>query len=287
MRRNSKARLTVVYEALALLPSAFRSLWLGTAIYMSGRSGTLLRVLCIAAYDVLHNARHGRPLDAQSRLALAALLELGAGANRLLDGKAATRDPQLAMKLRAVMRELRSRGHRSLVSSYLRHLIAQERLRPLPDGKHITAARIVAYREGVVRLSLGALATVACLTPDVSTGIRATRDESALNALFRIVMHCQIVDDVLDYRKDRAAGLPTFLTAHDRTAVALSQTLKAVIAYGETKAPIHTGATLLLRVGLVLVTGLTWTLVLLAWPILRTSHNNLGHGISSGPLSPP
>jgi hypothetical protein len=285
MRRNSIARLTVVFEALALLPSAIRSLRLGTAIYMSGRSGTLLRALCIAAYDVLHKARYGQALDSQSRLALAALLELGAGANRLLDGKAETRDPQLTMKLRTAMRELRSRGHRSLVSSYLRHLIAQERLRPLPDGKHITAARIVAYREGVVRLSLGALATVASLTPDISTGIRATCDDSATNALFRIVMHCQIVDDVLDYRKDRAASLPTFLTAHDRTTFALSQTLKAVIAYGKTDAPIHSGATLLLRLGLVLLTGLTCTLVLLAWPALRTSDNKSGHGMSNGPLS--
>ena len=41
----------------------------------------------------------------------------------------------------------------------------------------------------------------------------ATYCDADLNILFRIVMQCQIIDDVLDYAKDMSAGLPSFLTA--------------------------------------------------------------------------
>ena len=59
-----------------------------------------------------------------------------------------------------------------------------------------------------MRLSLGMVASTALGYPSLEEGIQATHRDDDLRIVFRIVMLCQIIDDVLDYSKDAAAGLP-------------------------------------------------------------------------------
>ena len=61
--------------------------------------------------------------------------------------------------------------------------------------------------------------------------IRATHCDSDIAALFRIAMQCQIIDDVVDYRKDLCAGLPSFLTACAPLSQALTLTAEASRSY--------------------------------------------------------
>ena len=59
---------------------------------------------------------------------------------------------------------------------------------------------------------MGMLATAAGLCGSLEEGIRGTTSDEDLNLVFRLVMLCQVIDDVVDYRVDEAAGLPAFLT---------------------------------------------------------------------------
>ncbi len=90
-----------------------------------------------------------------------------------------------------------------------------ESSRPLPGGDHWQFQDVGLYREAVVRLSLGMVAATASGNRCLDEGIRATYCDADLKILFRIVMQCQIIDDVLDYSKDLSAGLPSFLTASE------------------------------------------------------------------------
>jgi hypothetical protein len=51
--------------------------------------------------------------------------------------------------------------------------------------------------------------------------------------LFRILMQCQIIDDVIDYEADRSAGLPGFLTAAATRPEAVALTADASRRYAE------------------------------------------------------
>jgi hypothetical protein len=263
-------RASALIEALTLIPVAVRSFWCGATIYMSGRAGTPLRGLCIAAFDFLHRNRHAAPLDPQSREALAALIALGALANRLLDGKVGDCGPAVSKELWATLHVLKATQHRVLVQSYLKSIGTLERGRPAADNTPQGFASVVAYREDVIRLSLGAVAGIAGFSADLPAGIRATHNDDALNALYRIVMQCQIIDDVFDYRQDRAAGLPTFLSAHDDVTRALSEVRRAVKHYSDGRFSVQSGEMLLLSVSLAMTTrvarivvafgGLRWRL---------------------------
>ena len=87
------------------------------------------------------------------------------------------------------------------------------------------------YREAVVRLSLGVVATAARASPCLDEAIGATAGGGDLNLLFRLAMQCQIIDDVLDYSRDRSAGLPSFLTACTSLPQALGLTRRAARGY--------------------------------------------------------
>jgi len=109
------------------------------------------------------------------------------------------------------------------------------------------------YREAVVRLSLGMLATVADRNPCLDAGIRATDRDADLNILFRIAMLCQIIDDVLDYSKDMSAGLPSFLTASKSLPQAFALTRLATLRYADGGRVPRTGDVVPLQSALLLV----------------------------------
>jgi hypothetical protein len=111
------------------------------------------------------------------------------------------------------------------------------------------------YREAVVRLSLGMVAATANGNQSLDAGICATDCDADLKILFRIVMQCQIIDDVLDYRKDLSAGLPSFLTATRSLAQASELTRLAALGYADDRDLPRTGDVFALRSALFLISA--------------------------------
>jgi hypothetical protein len=160
------------------------------------------------ALDTLHVLRTSKPLPRQKVRVLAAVLDFAACANAALDHKGFC-----PKEYQAARQWLNNAGVAAPVEEYLRQLQELERRRPAPGGDQRRFDEVRSYREAVARLSLGAVAAIALGQESVEDGIRATYGDQDLATLFRIVMLCQIIDDVLDYREDVSAGLPSFLTA--------------------------------------------------------------------------
>ena len=80
-------------------------------------------------------------------------------------------------------------------------------------------------------MSLGAIAATVLNKGSIEDGIQATHRDADMVALHRIVMQCQIIDDVLDFSKDLHNGLPSFLTAHASLSEALALTSVAATQY--------------------------------------------------------
>ena len=199
----------------------------GLPLFLCPSPGTPLRVLCVMAFDFLHLRRSGRLLGQARRKALATLLDFGALVNADLDNKG-----HFAGERKRMRQLLDDAGLNAPVGEYLRELTKLERERPVPGGDLMQAQKVITYRESVVRLSLGMMAAAAahCATGP-GEGTQATFVDAELNLLFRIVMQCQIMDDVLDYREDCEGGLPTFLTAVTSRGQALELASKASSAY--------------------------------------------------------
>ena len=136
------------------------------------------------------------------------------------------------------------------VTEFTRRLEELETNRPSPGGDHGQFQKVKSYREAVVRLSLGMLATTAFGHRSIEDEIRATQSDTELNILFRIAMQCQIIDDVLDYSKDAIAGLPSFLTAAASLPQALELTHEAALGYANIQDLRHIPETFPLRLAL-------------------------------------
>jgi hypothetical protein len=159
---------------------------------------------------------------------LAAFLDFGACANTAFDNK-----DHCPHEWRITSRLLEDAGMGSSAREYLRRLTELETNRPLPGGDHWHFEKAVLYREEVVRLSLGMAAQTANAAPSLDEGIRATYYADDLHILFRIVMQCQIIDDVLDYAEDSSAGLPSFLTSSKSLSRGFERTRLASLGYAE------------------------------------------------------
>ena len=199
-------------------------------LFFSARPKTPLRVLCIMAFDTLHILRYSKPLPVTKLRTLAALLDFGACTNAILDNKDYCRKEY--HKTRQILDEA---GLNSFVEEFLRRLCELETRRPSPAEAdfQFQFRKIRSYREAVVRLLLGMVATTAVGNHCIDEGIRATYGDNDLKILFRIVMQCQIIDDVLDYSKDLSAGLPSFLTASESLPEAIKMTRQAAFGYGD------------------------------------------------------
>ena len=77
-----------------------------------------------------------------------------------------------------------------------------------------------------------------------------------------MAMQCQIVDDVVDYRTDMQAGLPTFLTASASLDDALASTAQAARSYGGRRRRSGERSALPFEVALTVLTAVTHLLVL-------------------------
>ncbi len=202
-------------------------------LFVSARPRTPLRVLCVMAFDALHQLRYSKPLPVATHRVLAALLDFGACTNAIFDEKAYRRK-----ELELTRQILDEAGLHSMVEEVLRRLSDLEGRRPSPfgpagpfwdDDRQFHEAR--SYREAVARLWLGTVAATAAGSRCLEEGILATYADDVLELLFRIVMQCQIIDDVVDYSKDASAGLPSFLTASASLPDAIERTHQAACEY--------------------------------------------------------
>jgi hypothetical protein len=236
----------------------------GLSLLASGRPGTPLRALCVAAFDTLHAIRRGKRLSTPELNVLAALLDLGADANAAIDHKTGRRGG------RSVSLQLfEAAGIGPSVAEYLRRLGDLEGRRPPPGGDRRHFETVQLYREAVVRLSLGMLAAAAGGDQDLDAAVAATYGRGALSLLFRLAMQCQIIDDVLDYSPDRAAGLPTFLTACRSLPQALELTRQAARGYAGDRRAARVAGAFPLRAALSLVSAVAVSAVSLR---ARLSH---------------
>jgi hypothetical protein len=200
----------------------------GLPLFFRATPKTPLRVLCLIAFDTLHVLRNSTPLPRHRVGALAKLLDFAACTNAVLDHKRFCRH-----EYQTIRQSIENAGITSTVDEYLRRLQELERRRPLPGGDRRRVDEVGSYRENVARFSLGTVAAIALGNERVEDGIRAIDDDHDLATLFRIVMLCQIIDDVLDYAEDVSAGLPSFLTAAASLADALAWTADAARSHAQ------------------------------------------------------
>lgn len=229
-----------------------RCLLRGMPLFFRAAPRTPLRVLGIIALDTLHRLRHSEPLPRRRVRELAAFLDFQGCANAAWDHKAVS-----AAQYQAIRQQLEHAGLGSCIEAYLDRLEHLEGRRPPVggDSRHFDDVR--SYREEVARLSLGAAAAIALHSGRLDEGIRSTRCDSDVETLFRILMQCQIIDDVLDYPADLGAGLPSFLTACASLPQAMDLTALASRSYAAGSERPAADAVFPLRMALSVVTTMT------------------------------
>lgn len=195
-------------------------------LVLAGRPRTPLRVLAIMALDTVHALRRGRPIPRSRVDILARFLDFGACTNADCDRK-----PLCRIEYGSLLASLADAGVHKQVDDYLCQLRRLERKRPAVGGDQRRFDAVRSYREEVVRISLAAAGAVAMNEP-VDEVLRAIEYDGDMQALFRIALQCQVIDDVLDYARDWADGLPSFLTATGRLSESVALTAGAARAYG-------------------------------------------------------
>ena len=228
----------------------------GLPLFFSAAPRTPLRVLGIVALDTLHVLRHSQPLPRKRINELAMFLDFQGCANAAWDHK-----EQCAAQYEAIQRRLEQAGLGLCIEAYLDRLRALESRRPSVGGDHRRFDEVRLYREGVARLSIATAAAIALNAECREVNIHAAHDDSDVDTLFRILMQCQIIDDVLDYTADRYAGLPSFLTASASLPQTLEWTADAARFYGLTCERVSDGAVFPLRVALHVFTAVTKLIV--------------------------
>lgn len=174
-------------------------------------SETPLRVLSLMAVSASLKMR-GLKLDPASRHAVLKAMELGARLNDRFDG-----DPYDPATLRARILSFSASPWRKAVRQYARRLRLLEKGRPAILAK---SAEMQSYRESVNTTSLALLWSIASRIP-LDQAEHEVRRETDLRLLFHIVMLAQVIDDILDVRKDRLRRLPSFATASDADSAAI------------------------------------------------------------------
>jgi hypothetical protein len=200
----------------------------GLPLFVSSRPRSPLGVLCLMAFDTVAVFRDSRRLSSHTLKTLASLLDFGACVNDFFDGNEFSR-----REYRATRRLLVGTSTCVLMNEYVSRLRDLEKRRPSPGGDARHHRTVQSYRESVVRLSLGMVAATALDNLSIDDGIQATYHDAEIETLYRIVMLCQIIDDVLDFATDIDNDLPTFLTAHTLPREALSLTSEAATRYAD------------------------------------------------------
>lgn len=219
---DARARLGPLRAGLVSVTCLLR----GLPLFLCAAPGTPLRVLCIVALDTIHVLRHSQPLPRHRRTALATFLDFQACTNAAWDRK-----PLCATEYEALRQRLEKAGLGLWITEYLGRLAELESQRPPVGGDRRRFDDVRAYREAVARLSLATIVAIALNAECPEEGVRATECDSDVATLFQMAMQCQIIDDVVDYRKDLSAGLPSFLTASSALPDAVAWTASAARCY--------------------------------------------------------
>jgi hypothetical protein len=202
----------------------------GLPLFLSAGPATPLRALCIVALDTVHVLRYSRPLSRQKRKELGTLLDFQACTNAVWDRK-----PLCAAEYQALRQRLEKAGLGVWITEYLDRISELETRRPRVGGDRQRFDEVRSYREAVARLSLATIAAIALNAECLEDAIHSTYCESDVSALFRMAMQCQIIDDVVDYKEDLSAGLPSFLTASASLRQAIAWTTDAARSYGASR----------------------------------------------------
>lgn len=206
---------------------------------------TPLRVLGIVALDTLHVLRYSQLLPRQRVSELALFMDFQGCANATWDHKVRCEDESQVLRHR-----LDQAGLGPCIEEYLGRLQHLESRRPPIGGDHQRFDEVRSYREGVVRLAISTAAAIALNDHCRKEDIRAAHCDSDVDTLFRILMQCQIIDDVLDYAEDRSAGLPSFLTASASLPQAMRWTAEASRDYAAAREPSSVNDVFPIRVAL-------------------------------------
>jgi hypothetical protein len=207
--------------------------------------------LCIAALDTIHVLRHSRPLRRERRKDLAAFLDFQACTNAAWDRK-----HLCAAEYQALRQRLENAGLGWWIADYCGRLRELETRRPPVAGDLRSFDDVRSYREAVARLSLASITAIALNAECLEEALQATYGDSDVAALFRMAMQCQIIDDVIDYKEDLVAGLPSFLTASPSLPQSLTLTADAARSYSASHGRSAGGAAFPLHVALSVITAL-------------------------------
>jgi hypothetical protein len=206
----------------------------GLPLFVAPAPRTPLRALGVIAFDMLHVLRYARPLPRAKVAGLSLFLDFQGCANAAWDHKRLC-----ASDYDAIRSRLESYGLGACVAAYLSRLDALEGTRPSVNGGRRRFEDARSYREGVARLSLATAAAIALTPAGGDEDIREAYDDDDVAMLFRILMQCQVIDDVWDYADDAEAGLPSFLTVSRPLTDAVALTADAARSYAST-APART-----------------------------------------------
>ena len=190
---------------------------------------------------------------------MATFLDFQACTNAVWDGK-----DICAAEYRALRQHLEKAGLGLWTTEYLSRLKELESRRPsLGAGRqHFDDVR--SYREAVVRLSLATITAIALKAECLEDAMRATYCDSDVAMLFGMAMQCQIIDDVVDYRDDLSAGLPSFLTAAASRPQAMALTAEAARSYAASRGGSAGGGAFQLGVALWVITAVTKLVIAVA-----------------------
>ena len=155
----------------------------GLPFFISRRPRTPLRVFCMMAFDTVHVLRYARRMPSDKLQNLALLLDFGASANDFFDKNGFSRQEY------RVTRRLLERAEANVaIDEYISRLRHLENRRPSLSGDSLQPKKTRAYRESVIRLSLGMVAATALNNLTIEDGIQATHCDEDLEMLYRIVM---------------------------------------------------------------------------------------------------
>lgn len=224
----------------------------GLPLLIAARPRTPLRAMCIMAVDLVHTLRTSQRLRVDRIRNLALWLDFAASANADFDGKKSC--PDEFHRIRGMLDDA---GIGATIDDYWMRIQELESRRPSAFGDRSQFRKVQKYREDVVRLSLGVLTTTAFGYANVDDGVRAVRTNEELQMLFRIVMQCQIIDDVMDFANDSAMKLPGFLTASESLLESFELTHYTARCYASHQGLAQIGNLFPLRIALFTASAMT------------------------------
>jgi hypothetical protein len=211
---------------------------------------TPLRVLGIIALDTLRVLRTSQPMSRKRVGELAMALDFLGCTNAAWDHKDDCRT-----EYEVTLQQLHRAGLGAHIDAYLKRLGELEVARPRIRGDHRRFDEVRSYREAVAQLCVGTAAAIALDGGRNNDPLVPPGHDPDVETLVRILLQCQVIDDVVDYADDLSAGLPSFLTATASRSQAIELTSAAARSYGANRNRTSESAIFPFRITLALFTA--------------------------------